>query len=134
MEAQAGRPDAAHPSPSASPFLPPAPRPAIVVCHSLPTNWKLPEPGGDEPDQCPPQASKHAYVYVVGRTMFETDKWVLQGRLSGNALRAITRAVDIVKDGQMRAVLRGWPNGVCICFNVFQGDLPDSQRLCGGAP
>lgn len=77
MEAQAGRPNPAQSSPSASPFLPPAPRPAIVVCHSLPTNWKLPEPGGDEPDQCPPQAAKHAYVYVVGRTMFETDKWVL---------------------------------------------------------
>ncbi|KXZ50642.1 hypothetical protein GPECTOR_15g326 [Gonium pectorale] len=57
-----------------SPLRPPAARPAVVVCHSLPTNWQLPEPTDGQQDQCPPKAREHGYVYLVGRTMFETDR------------------------------------------------------------
>ncbi|GIL48632.1 hypothetical protein Vafri_5101, partial [Volvox africanus] len=60
----------AHPDPQ---LYPPTPRPAVLVCHSLPTNWQVPEPNQGSGDQCPPEATKHGYVYLVGRTMFETD-------------------------------------------------------------
>ncbi|KAG2452970.1 hypothetical protein HYH02_002307 [Chlamydomonas schloesseri] len=68
LEAQAG---GLH---SPSPLHPPVPRAAVVVCHSLPTNWQLPEPTSGADDQCPPAAVKAGYVYLVGRTMFETDR------------------------------------------------------------
>lgn len=68
LEAQAG---GLH---SPSPLHPPVPRAAVVVCHSLPTNWHLPEPTAGADDQCPPAAVKAGYVYLVGRTMFETDR------------------------------------------------------------
>lgn len=67
------------------PAPPAGPRPAIVICHSLPTNWVMPEPIGNGADQCPPDATAHGYVYLVGRTMTETDRCV-GGAGQGEAL------------------------------------------------
>lgn len=81
-------------------------RPAIIVCHSLPTNWcgvavpltqrgaaasctaaprhdvprltvlrrMLPSPMSWVGEKCPPDVTDAAYVYLIGRTMFETDR------------------------------------------------------------
>lgn len=46
---------------------------AIVVCHSVPTNWAYPEPVGVAGEPCPPPMPYH-WVYLIGRTMFETDR------------------------------------------------------------
>ena len=46
-------------------------RASIVICHSLPTNWVGAAWAGEP---CPPDARQHGYVYLVGRTMFETDR------------------------------------------------------------
>lgn len=48
-------------------------RPAIVVCHSFPSNWATEDPGAWT-GQCPPDPKQHPYVYQIGRTMFETDR------------------------------------------------------------
>jgi hypothetical protein len=49
-------------------------RSAIVVCHSYPLNWAVPEPPKwYVGDHCPPDRKAHPWVYTVGRTMFETD-------------------------------------------------------------
>ncbi|GAX75853.1 hypothetical protein CEUSTIGMA_g3296.t1 [Chlamydomonas eustigma] len=49
--------------------------PAIILCHSLPPNWwtvgQQEALGGQD---CPPDPRVAAYVYTVGRTMFETDR------------------------------------------------------------
>eukprot|EP00798_Chlamydomonas_sp_ICE-L_P022388 gene22388-29495_t len=42
-------------------------RPAVVVCHSLPWNWKSYAPGKTPDDSCPPDPLKHPYVYLIGR-------------------------------------------------------------------
>jgi hypothetical protein len=49
-------------------------RSAVVVCHSVPTNWAFPEPMHMMGAQCPPNPKEFAWVYSVGRTMFETDR------------------------------------------------------------
>lgn len=49
-------------------------RAAVVVCHSVPTNWVYPEPMWAAGAPCPPNPAEHAWVYQIGRTMFETDK------------------------------------------------------------
>jgi hypothetical protein len=49
-------------------------RAAVVVCHSVPTNWVYPEPMWAAGAPCPPDPAEHAWVYQIGRTMFETDK------------------------------------------------------------
>ncbi len=46
-------------------------RASIIICHSLPTNWVGAAWAGEP---CPPDAREHGYVYLVGRTMFETDR------------------------------------------------------------
>lgn len=49
-------------------------RSAVVVCHSVPTNWAFPEPMWVSGAPCPPNPKEFAWVYSVGRTMFETDR------------------------------------------------------------
>eukprot|EP00983_Pelagomonas_calceolata_P113494 1159992-Pelagomonas_calceolata.AAC.1 len=49
-------------------------KPALIVCHSMPTNWMLPAPMGWAGAKCPPDPREAAYVYLIGRTMLETDK------------------------------------------------------------
>jgi hypothetical protein len=49
-------------------------RAAIVVCHSVPTNWAFPEPMYTTGAPCPPDPREFGWVYQVGRTMFETDR------------------------------------------------------------
>ncbi|KAF6259241.1 hypothetical protein COO60DRAFT_1700898 [Scenedesmus sp. NREL 46B-D3] len=49
-------------------------RAAVVVCHSMPTNWAYPEPMWVSGARCPPNPSEFGWVYTVGRTMFETDR------------------------------------------------------------
>jgi hypothetical protein len=49
-------------------------RAAIVVCHSVPTNWPYPTPMWYAGSRCPPDPKEHGWVYMVGRTMFETDR------------------------------------------------------------
>jgi hypothetical protein len=49
-------------------------RAAVVVCHSMAPNWALPvPPKWAAGAHCPPDPKAHAWVYSVGRTMFETD-------------------------------------------------------------
>ncbi|KAF8072768.1 hypothetical protein HT031_000428 [Scenedesmus sp. PABB004] len=48
-------------------------RAAIVVCHSVPTNWAVPEPVWQVGARCPPDPRERGWVYTIGRTMFETD-------------------------------------------------------------
>jgi hypothetical protein len=47
---------------------------AIVVCHSMPTNWPWPTPMWVSGARCPPHEDEAGWVYTVGRTMFETDR------------------------------------------------------------
>ena len=42
-------------------------RPAVVICHSLPTNWMLPAPMGWAGAKCPPDPREHGFVYLIGR-------------------------------------------------------------------
>jgi hypothetical protein len=49
-------------------------RSAVVVCHSVATNWAFPEPMWQSGAPCPPNPKEFAWVYAVGRTMFETDR------------------------------------------------------------
>ncbi|GAB4819334.1 hypothetical protein N2152v2_006380 [Parachlorella kessleri] len=46
-------------------------RDAVIICHSVPGAWSLPDPLF-ETTRCPPYPLEEA-AYVVGRTMFETD-------------------------------------------------------------
>lgn len=45
----------------------------IVVCHSSPLAWSLPE-AGFQTSECPPSGLERLYSYTIGRTMFETDR------------------------------------------------------------
>uniref|UniRef100_A0A383WC78 Glycosyl transferase family 1 domain-containing protein n=1 Tax=Tetradesmus obliquus TaxID=3088 RepID=A0A383WC78_TETOB len=51
-----------------------AQRAAVVVCHSVPTNWQFPDPAWAAGAPCPPNPREFGWVYAVGRTMFETDR------------------------------------------------------------
>jgi hypothetical protein len=72
------------PLPQAQPDKQGKERASIIICHSLPTNWVGAAWAGEP---CPPDARDHGYVYLVGRTMFETDRlpeafvprWALHG-------------------------------------------------------
>ncbi|GAQ90803.1 UDP-glycosyltransferase superfamily protein [Klebsormidium nitens] len=48
----------------------PAGLPSVVVCHSEPGAW---DPALFQTSRCPPRGY-HAALYVIGRTMFETDR------------------------------------------------------------
>jgi hypothetical protein len=49
-------------------------RPAVVVCHSVPTNWQYPSLMSLAGAPCPPNPKEFSWVYAIGRTMFETDR------------------------------------------------------------
>jgi len=48
--------------------------PSIVICHSEPGAWSVPEPLYQSPNACPPPVLDGTYSYQIGRTMFETDR------------------------------------------------------------
>lgn len=48
-------------------------RPAVIICHSVPSNWAVPEEMFGAGARCPPNPDEFGWVYVIGRTMFETD-------------------------------------------------------------
>jgi glycosyltransferase involved in cell wall biosynthesis len=129
-------------------------RPAVVVCHTFPTNvagasaewgrWRTavereatakkiaaPLPPGE---QCPPDPRTHAYDYVVIRTMYETDVppagAFVRKCNSANEVWVPTRwnVEAFVAGGIDRAKLRAVPEGV----NTSYFD-PGVARGGGGA-
>ena len=106
--------------------LPPAPtsRPAVVICHSLPTNWASDPATNGPSDQCPPDSLKHGIVYTIGRTMFETDRWdcrCLRAR-AGAGAGVSTRAVPGSRKRAVRHV-----GSLCTLAGGRQRHVPRRQ-------
>lgn len=47
--------------------------PSIIICHSTANQW-LAMPQGDDSPICPPDPRSHAFVFLVGRTMWEAEE------------------------------------------------------------
>ncbi|KAL0024842.1 hypothetical protein WJX79_004444 [Trebouxia sp. C0005] len=48
--------------------------PLVVVCHSEPGAWSVPNFEWGSPNNCPPNNLQPGQAFLVGRTMFETDR------------------------------------------------------------
>lgn len=48
--------------------------PLVVVCHSEPGAWSVPNFEWGSPNNCPPNNVQPSQAFLVGRTMFETDR------------------------------------------------------------